>query len=96
MTASCGFVPGMRPPPDLADPEQLRAYRAELRGILRPFRYFTLGLAFFVCALILLRAWVMPLPLWLPVGAAALWLMCTITIITVRTRYHQLRMRGQD
>jgi Flp pilus assembly protein TadB len=96
MAFSCGFVPGMRPPPDLDDPEQLRAYKAELRGLLRPFRYFTFGLALLACALILILAWVMPLPLWLPVGTAALWLMCTVTIVTARTRYHKLRMRGGE
>ncbi len=90
------LMPGMKPPPDLSDPVQRAAYRAELRGLLKPFRYFTLGLAILAFVLILVRAWVMPLPLWLPVGVMALWLMCSISIIAARTRYHKIRMQGPD
>jgi hypothetical protein len=75
--------------PDLSDPEQRRAYRAELRNVYRPWRYGALA----VLVIALVGSSVDPAHerLWtvlLVVGAVA-----TLAVIVARTRYHQRRMR---
>jgi hypothetical protein len=75
--------------PDLSDPEQRRAYRAELRRVYWPWRATSLGLllAAFVGSLLdpaLDRLW----SALLVVGAVLI-----VGVIIARTRYHQRRMR---
>ena len=75
--------------PDLSDPDQRRAYRAELRKVYRPWRYGALA----VLVIALIGSSVDPSNerLWtvlLIVGALA-----TLAVIVARTRYHQRRMR---
>jgi hypothetical protein len=75
--------------PDLSNPDQRRAYRAELRRVYRPWRYGALALL--VIALVGSSVDPTRERLWtvlLVVGAVA-----TLAVIVARTRYHQRRMR---
>lgn len=84
-----------RPVPDLADPAQRRAYRAELMGVSRGLRLTGVALALLGSALILTNAYWTPIPnivTW-PVIVAGFVLMGLG--ISARTRYHRQRMRGE-
>lgn len=82
------------PPPDLNDPVQRAAYRAELRMVARPLRWMGVALAVVGALLAALRARYWPqLPMILPLfllGVAALHMLAGII---VRAKYHQARMR---
>ncbi|MGY2735296.1 hypothetical protein [Sphingomonas sp. UYP23] len=82
------------PPPDLNDPVQRAAYKAELRMVARPIRWMGVALAVAGALLAALRARYWPqVPMILPLfllGVAALHLLAGII---VRAKYHQARMR---
>ncbi|WP_137864805.1 MULTISPECIES: hypothetical protein [unclassified Sphingomonas] len=84
-----------RPVPNLADPEQRRAYRRELMAVARGPRRLGVALAVAGSALILINAYWTPIPnivtLAAIVGGFALMLMG----IGMRTKYHKRRMRGE-
>jgi len=86
--------PRKAPPPDLDDPAQRAAYKAELRMVARPIRYLGLALAVGAAVLAGLRARYWPnLPMILPLfllGVAALHFVAGIVI---RAKYHRARMR---
>jgi hypothetical protein len=86
-------------PPDLATPEGLAAYRAELRAVARPWRLFGLGLvtlgAIGIVAVARADApWTEGV-----IGPATIALLVIgwailIAVIVTRTRYHRRRMAG--
>jgi hypothetical protein len=82
-------------PPDLSDSAERAAYRRELRGIAKPFRYVGVGFALLGAALAVMRArWLPTMPVIFPLAAIAIGLFHMVAAIAIRTRYHMLRMRG--
>ena len=87
----------MRPAPDLNDPEQLRRYRQKLRGVARGIRQLGVSLAVFGALLVLLRAGhFVTLPIWVPLAVLVAAFVLMAWGVSVRTRYHFRRMRGED
>jgi len=81
-------------PPDLTDPGERAAYRRELRGVAKPFRYIGVGFTFLGVALAIVRArWLPMLPALITLAAIAIGLFHMIAAVAIRTRYHMLRMR---
>lgn len=83
------------PPPNLNDPEALRAYRLELRRVaLLPRR---LGVALAVVGgLLSFQREQLALPDAVPLGLLLLGVIGMAIGITQRTRYHRRRMAGED
>jgi uncharacterized RDD family membrane protein YckC len=84
-----------RPAPNLADPQERRAYRRELMDVARGVRRTGVALVVLGAALILVNAFWRPVPnlvIW-PVIAVAFALMGYG--IALRMRHHKRRMRGE-
>ena len=79
--------------PDLADPEQRRAYRRELIGLYRPWRWLGLAVVVAGVAAMLLggNGFNTPSLVLLAIGWTIL-----IGVIVAQTRYHRRRMREGD
>ncbi len=81
--------------PDLNDPAQRAAYRRELLRVARPVRWAGVGLAVLGAALLVIsRRWT-PLPGWLPWSVVGCAFVLMAIGITLRTRRHLRRMRGE-
>ena len=81
-------------PPDLTVPGERAAYRRELRGVARPFRYIGVDFACLGAALAIVRArWLPTMPALIPLAAIAIGLFHMVAAVAIRTRYHMLRMR---
>ncbi len=82
------------PPPDLDDPAERAAYRAELRMVARPIRWMGVALAVAAMVLAILRAKLWPqipeIVVLFLLGVAVLHMLAGIV---VRMKYHQARMR---
>lgn len=80
-----------RPPPNLADPAERAAYRAELRGLVPWVRYTGMALALAGAGVAVVKpAW----PGAVALAIIALGFAMMVTGIGIRTRYHKRRMRG--
>ncbi len=83
------------PRPDLRDPAQRAAYRAELRMVARPIRWMGVALAVAGALLAALRARYWPqLPMILPLFLLGVAVLHLLAGMVVRAKYHQARMRG--
>lgn len=89
------------PAPDLNTPEGLRAYRAELHGVARGWRWIGLGLVtlsaigFVITANRDLPLFGSPLGLATIAGLVIGWSLAIVGIVK-RTRHHRRRMSGWD
>lgn len=85
----------MPTPPNLKDPAQLAAYRAELRGYRVGFRRLAVGVtvlgALYLIARVQLR---LDWPGWPGRAAVAIGIVLMLTAIVLRTRYHRARIAG--
>lgn len=81
-------------PPNLNDPAERAAYKAELKQIARPLRMGAVWLAVLGALLAALRAKVWPMPIAVPVAVLGLAFFLMVLGVTVRVKYHQRRMRG--
>jgi len=84
-----------RPPPDLSDPAALKAYRRELRGVARGWRYSGIALAVIGAALLAARSrHVLAVHVLVPILIVIVAIVLMSVAILTRTLYHQRRMRG--
>jgi hypothetical protein len=84
-----------RPPPNLKDPDELAAYRRELRNVARGVRRGGIGITLIGAAVAGLRTWTWPaIPALIPVIVLAWGALLMLTAIALRTAYHARRMRG--
>ena len=84
----------MPTPPNLTDPAERAAYKAELKQIARPLRMGAVWLAVLGALLAALRAKMLPMPIAVPAAVLGLAFFLMVLGITVRVKYHQRRMRG--
>lgn len=85
----------MTAPPDLNDPAEFAAYRAELRGIARPLRMAGVFFVVLGLALAIVHAlWLPALPRIIPLATISLGALNMLAAVALRTRYHQARMKG--
>lgn len=84
----------MPSPPNLNDPAERAAYKAELKQIVRPLRMGAVWLAVLGALLAALRAKVWPMPIAVPAAVLGLAFFLMVLGITVRVKYHQRRMHG--
>lgn len=78
--------------PDLRDPRARRAYRAELRGLYRGWRWAGLTLVGAALTVTMLRGWADARVLAMSVAGAAI----LLAVIGARTLYHRRRMAEPD
>ncbi len=84
-----------RPPPDLNDPAALKAYRRELRGVARGWRYAGIALALFGAGLLMARSrHVLAIHVLVPILIVVVAIVLMSVGILMRTIYHQRRLRG--
>ncbi len=83
-----------RPPPNLADPAERRAYRRELMGVSKGLRRAGVALAAVGAGLIVANAWWRPIPNLVTWGVILIAFALMGAGIARRTRYHRARMRG--
>jgi hypothetical protein len=85
-----------RPPPNLKDPDDLAAYRRELRGVASGVRWGGIGITLIGAMIAALRAWAWPaIPALIPLVVVLWGMLLMLTAIALRTAYHARRMRGQ-
>jgi len=86
--------------PDLATPEGVGAYRAELRAIARPWRYFGLAIVLLGTAAMVHVAYTAHDVLGTRHGQASIaviafgWALLIVAMVK-RTRYHRRRLAGE-
>lgn len=84
-----------RPPPNLNDCTELAAYRRELRGVARAWRYAGVALAVIGGALLVLRSrHVLAMPVLVPILIVVVAIVLMSVAILSRSLYHARRMRG--
>lgn len=84
-----------RPPPNLSDPDELLAYRKELRGVAPLWRYSGVGLAVLGAALLVLRSkHVVEVHVLVPILIIVAAIVLMSIAILQRSLYHARRMRG--
>lgn len=80
-------------PPNLKDPAERAAYRAELAGVARGIRLVGVLLAAAGALLVAAAKRGAPVPMWLACSVLGFGVMLLITAGAARSRYNQLRMR---
>ena len=84
-----------RPPPNLSDPAELKAYRKELRGVARGWRYSGIALAVLGAALFAARArHVLAIHVLVPILLVVAAIVLMSVAILTRSLYHMRRLRG--
>ena len=83
-----------RPPPNLSDPVELKAYRKELRGVARGWRYSGIALAVLGTALLAARArHVLAIHVLVPILLVVAAIVLMSVAILTRSLYHMRRLR---
>ena len=83
-----------RPPPNLSDPVELKAYRKELRGVARGWRYSGIALAVLGAALLAARArHVLAIHVLVPILLVVAAIVLMSVAILTRSLYHMRRLR---
>lgn len=84
-----------RPPPNLTDPAELKAYRRELRGVARGWRYSGIALAVIGAALLVARSrHLIAVHVLVPILIVVVAIVLISVAILIRTTYHMRRLRG--
>lgn len=84
-----------RPPPDLNDPAALKAYRRELRGVARGWRYAGVALAVIGAGLLLARSrHLLAIHILVPVLIIVAAIVLISVAILYRSLHHVRRLRG--
>lgn len=84
-----------RPPPNLTDPAELKAYRRELRGVARGWRYSGIVLAALGAALLVARSrHVLAIHVLVPILIIVAAIVLISVAILTRSLYHMRRLRG--
>lgn len=84
-----------RPPPNLTDPAELKAYRRELRGVARGWRFSGIALAVVGAALLVARSrHLIAVHVLVPILIVVVAIVLISVAILIRTTYHMRRLRG--